>query len=78
MFHVPERTDEAPKRSLPSREVKRYKYKGLKGYMVKPFIDTVVECKATVALAPQRVSGAGTNFTLFVTLIISHPRFSFF
>ncbi|KAM2049122.1 hypothetical protein ACFX1T_007575 [Malus domestica] len=57
LFHVPERTDEAPKRSLPSREVKRYKYKGLKGYVVKPFIDTVVECKATVALAPQGVSG---------------------
>ncbi|XP_021833560.1 putative nuclear RNA export factor SDE5 [Prunus avium] len=55
LFHVPERSEEAPKRSHPVREVKRYK--AFRKFAVDPFRDTLVECK-TATLAPEVVTSA--------------------
>ncbi|KAH0986689.1 hypothetical protein GBA52_013866 [Prunus armeniaca] len=55
LFHVPERSEEAPKRSHPVREVKRYK--AFRKFAVEPFRDTLVECK-TATLAPEEVTSA--------------------
>ncbi|VVA38535.1 PREDICTED: putative nuclear RNA export [Prunus dulcis] len=55
LFHVPERSEEAPKRSHPVREVKRYK--AFRKFAVGPFRDTLVECK-TATLAPEEVTSA--------------------
>ncbi|KAL6283663.1 hypothetical protein ACE6H2_014592 [Prunus campanulata] len=55
LFHVPERSEEAPKRSHPVREVKRYK--AFRKFAVEPFRDTLVECK-TATLAPEVVTSA--------------------
>ncbi|XP_007212421.2 putative nuclear RNA export factor SDE5 [Prunus persica] len=55
LFHVPERSEEAPKRSHPVREVKRYK--AFRKFAVEPFRDTLVECK-NATLAPEEVTSA--------------------